>query len=125
MSDESIEPPAALVLGCNTLHGINVLSDWIEERTGHAPDFATLLSPSIPNDYQLGSHGDGFYYGTGDGDGAGPGDGEGYGRVDGDGSGDGYGYGGHRGDGNGIGNGEAFSYGNYYGGGKGGGEFDH
>ena len=32
--------PPALVLGCNTPHGIGVLSDWIEEQTGHAPDFA-------------------------------------------------------------------------------------
>lgn len=41
MSDtpDRIEPPAALVLGCNTPHGIGVLSDWIEEQTGHAPDF--------------------------------------------------------------------------------------
>lgn len=31
--------PPALVLGCNTSHGINVLSDWIEEQTGVVPDF--------------------------------------------------------------------------------------
>ena len=30
--DEPVPP--ALVLGCNTPHGIGVLSDWIEERTG-------------------------------------------------------------------------------------------
>ena len=36
--------PPALVLGCNTPHGIGVLSDWIEERTGHAPDFHERLT---------------------------------------------------------------------------------
>lgn len=35
---EEIAPPA-LVLGCNTPHGIGVLSDWIEEQIGYAPDF--------------------------------------------------------------------------------------
>lgn len=37
-----INIPPALVLGCNTQHGINVLSDWIEEQTGITPDFDGL-----------------------------------------------------------------------------------
>lgn len=31
--------PSALVLGCNTPHGINILSDYIEKLTGHSSDF--------------------------------------------------------------------------------------
>ena len=68
MSDgESIEPPAALVLGCNTPHGIGVLSDWIEEQTGHAPDFvATGWSDGSGNGYGYGeSYGNGYGYGYG------------------------------------------------------------
>lgn len=125
MSDESIEPPAALVLGCNTPHGINVLSDWIEERTGHAPDFATPLPHSYPIDHQLGSIGDGFSYGDSAGDGTGLGHGEGYGMMDGNGYGGGSGYVGSGCDGDGTGNGEAFRYGNYLDGGFGAGIFVH
>ena len=89
MSDaESIEPPAALVLGCNTPHGIGVLSDWIEEQTGHAPDFAaTGWSDGYGDGY---GDGDGNGYGDGDGNGYGYGNGDGYGYGDGD--GDGYVY---------------------------------
>ena len=30
--------PPALVLGCNKPHSIGILSDWIEEQTGHPLD---------------------------------------------------------------------------------------
>lgn len=36
---DQINIPIALILGCNTPHGVGVLSDWIEEQTGCAPDF--------------------------------------------------------------------------------------
>lgn len=85
---ESIEPPAALVLGCNTPHGIGVLSDWIEEQTGTAPDFAATGwsdGRSVQHD------GNGFGYGTQDG--AGRGNGFGYGNTGaGNGNGGGHGY---------------------------------
>ena len=72
MSDgDPIEPPAALVLGCNTPHGIGVLSDWIEERTGHPPDFeATGWSDVAGDGY---GYGYGYGYGSGYGDGYGDG----------------------------------------------------
>ena len=69
--------PPALVLGCNSPHGIGVLSDWIEEQTGHPPDFAAT----------------GWSDGDGDGYGNGSGYGDGYGYGYGYGSGDGSGYG--------------------------------
>lgn len=122
---ESIEPPAALVLGCNTPHGIRVLMDWIEERTGHAPDFHDAFPTSREASHYPTRYGDGSGYGNGsDGDGSGVGDIEGYGTIDGmGGCGDGYGYGGHGGDGNGGGNGSSFGYGNLFGDGWGGGRF--
>lgn len=74
--------PPALVLGCNTLHGIGVLSDWIEEQGGFVPDFV-----STPWSDTHGSVcGDGDGYGNGYGDGRG--DGDGYGNGWGDGYGD-------------------------------------
>ena len=81
--DEPVPP--ALVLGCNSPHGIGVLSDWIEEQTGHPPDFAAT-GWSDGDGYGYGS-GSGYGYGNGDGDG------DGYGYGDGYGSGSGYGYG--------------------------------
>lgn len=82
---EPIIPPPALVLGCNTPHGIGVLSDWIEEQTGHAPDFGlTSWSDGRPT-----TTGDG--YGNGNGDGRG--NGFGCGNVEnGGGNGGGHGY---------------------------------
>ena len=38
MNNNAIHIPPALVLGCNTPHGIGVLSDWIEEQTGFPLD---------------------------------------------------------------------------------------
>lgn len=93
-------PPAALVLGCNTPHGIGVLSDWIEERTGHVPDFhgggwSNDWSWGIPTDGD--GRDDGFGNGRGSGFGHGHryfytyrGDGHGAGVGDSDGVGDGY-----------------------------------
>lgn len=40
--------PPALVLGCNTQHGIGVLSDWIEEHMGFAPDFFDRGWANVP-----------------------------------------------------------------------------
>ena len=66
---QKIYIPPALVLGCNTPHGINVLSDYIEEQTGCTPDF-TMTGWS---DNNVGLN----YYGYGDGDGYGYGNGNG------------------------------------------------
>lgn len=117
MSDESIEPPAALVLGCNTPHGIGVLSDWIEERTGHAPDFHSGLPSDSPHrmSNSKNRYGDGSGFGRGNGNGWGDGCGYGFtgyitphatgngageiGDQNGDGYGDGQGYGDGNGDG--------------------------
>lgn len=112
MSDPIIPPPA-LVQGCNTPHGICVLSDWIEERTGVKPEFH---QPGWSESFtHLGTTGCGYGYSTGDG--GGDGDGGGYGDAYGDGSGSGCGdgYGNYSGDGNGCGDG----YGNSFGGGIG------
>ena len=78
--------PPALVLGCNTPHGINVLSDWIEEQTGYALNINDS-GWSATNEFDFGNgHSDG--YGNFDDD-----DGNGYGclygHISGDGSGDG------------------------------------
>ena len=91
MSDPIIPPPA-LVLGCNTPHGINVLMDWIEERTGHAPDFHD--GRGFDEGSSSRSNGDGFGspYGWINGDGEGDGHAYGYGDL-GDGFGNGEGYG--------------------------------
>ena len=76
--------PEALVLGCNSPHGIGVLSDWIEEQTGHPPDFAaTGWSDGDGDGYGYGSG-----YGSGSGYGYGSGYGSGYGYADGSGDGD-------------------------------------
>lgn len=101
---EELIPPA-LVLGCNTPIGLNPLSDWIEERTGVAPDFANTGWDDYPGYDKYGANdivsgcGDGDYYGFGDGDG----DGWCYGLSRGDGYGDGIGYGDTDGDGAGCG----------------------
>lgn len=102
--------PPALVLGCNTSHGIGVLSDWIEEQIGHAPDFSQSkwsddLGDSTGNGYSSSlaftstgagngiGYGCGFAYSDGSGSGygytLGNGTGCGYGLFDGDGYGDG------------------------------------
>lgn len=114
---ESIEPPPALVLGCNTPHGINVLSDWIEERTGHAPDFTMPNYPSTILDDRTISIGNGYDYGYGFQGGGG----EGYGYVDGNGHGDGENYGNGHGDGCGDGDAYPIIYGIGEGDGQGGG----
>ena len=96
------EPPAALVLGCNTPHGLGVLSDWIEEQTGHAPDFhGPGWSDGKSGFSDGGGYGHGMIFDHGDGygsgslahDGTGYGDGGAYGRAHGDGWGDGECYG--------------------------------
>lgn len=109
--------PPALVLGCNTPVGINVLSDWIEEQTGHAPNFADAgwgdgcfsLSgngngnSSYGHDHVNGLYGGNTTHAYGDGYGDGDGNGfinsHGYGRLYGDGYGGGNGYGDADGDG--------------------------
>ena len=70
--------PSALVLGCNDPVAVNVLSDFIEEATGHP--LALMQSG-----YDDGS-------GNGYGNGYGGGYDCGYRNGDGDGCGDGYGY---------------------------------
>lgn len=116
MSDPIIPPPA-LVLGCNTPHGIGVLSDWIEEQTGHAPDFTTPNPPTGTDDASLGTVDLGYIYESGAmfGDGAG----SAYGREDGFSDGDFTGYG--NGDGSGDGSGHPHWYGDGNGDGEGGG----
>lgn len=83
--------PVSLVLGCNTPHGISVLSDWIEEHAGFVPDF--ISTPWSDNFYTWQNFGFGFGYGTDSGDGRGHGNGYGYvyGYELGDGYGSGYG----------------------------------
>ncbi len=69
--------PPALVLGCNTPHGINVLSDWIEEQTGHALNINDSgWSASNEFDFSFGNgHSDGYgIFEDGCGDGHGYGD---------------------------------------------------
>lgn len=82
-----IHVPAALVLGCNTPHGIGVLSDYIEEQTGH---------PIVIDGFNwvyIAAYGNGCgYFGFNDGDGCG----WGYGYF---GCGDGYSVGNGNGDG--------------------------
>lgn len=98
-----IEPPAALVLGCNTPHGLGVLSDWIEEQTGHAPDFHDHGWSDGKSGFSDGSgYGHGMIFDIGDGFGAGElcNDGSGWGDgPDGDGNGMGWGDGYGNGDG--------------------------
>lgn len=117
--------PPSLVLGCNTQHGIGVLSDWVEEHMGYVPDFfdrGWSSNNSISSGYR-----DGEGYGFGDSyglahdgtDGRGYGDNYDYGHDDGNGNGgscdafpdgDGEGNGscyGH-GDGNGSGNSDVY-----------------
>lgn len=98
--------PPSLVLGCNTPHGLGVLSDWIEEQTGIAPDF---IDTGWSDGYSIGignaivaGYGCGYGYGDGDGDGYGDGFGYGYGYCGHDGIG--IGYGNEFGDGSGSGN---------------------
>lgn len=122
-----IHIPPALVLGCNTSHGICVLSDWIEEQTGHPPDFH---QSGCVFDYSfiLINYFNSNYSGSNDindinifcsRDGNGYGDGKQYGN----GNGDGWGYGlDHGGDGNdhgGWGYGYGYDYDNGYGNGYG------
>lgn len=122
---ESVEPPPALVLGCNTPHGVGVLSDWIEEQTGHAPDFVTGFPVRNIHEQQPdrrgGGDGTGNGYGFENGDGSGDGSGDGwvmmYADFGASGFGDGYGYSGNDGTGSGIGDG------NGLGNGVGGGDF--
>lgn len=84
---EQTVPPTALVLGCNTPHGVGVLSDWIEEQTGHAPDFHGGSWDCLS---YMGAYGGGLGYGTDNGDGYG--DGLHYGSYDGGGFGFGDGF---------------------------------
>lgn len=115
-----INTPPALVLGCNTPHGINVLSDWIEEQTGYKPDFFdsgwtdgrlndngngigngnndeygynSRIGNNVRSEYF--TDGSGCYYLTGEGYGYGYGNGirRNYGSISGNGLGDGDGYG--------------------------------
>lgn len=113
--NESIEPPPALVLGCNTPHGIGALSDWIEEQTGHAPDFTTPSAPTSTHDEHTRHIGNGYEHGYGGCDGIG----EGCGYVDGNGHGDGEDYGDGCGDGHGDGRGFVNVYGHDSGDGEG------
>lgn len=118
---ESVEPPPALVLGCNTPHGVGVLSDWIEEQTGHAPDFVTGFPVRNIHEQQPdrrgGGVGTGYGYGFENGDGSGDGWVMMYADFGASGFGDGYGYSGNDGTGSGIGDG------NGLGNGVGGGDF--
>lgn len=86
MSDP-INIPSALVLGCNTPHGIGVLSDWIEEQTG----FPLIVDQSGWSDNKYGQDGCGNGCGYGDDYGNGCGFGNiwiyGYGQYDGNGKG--------------------------------------
>ena len=86
-----INIPPALVLGCNTPHGINVLADWIEEQTGH------------PFDLDQCGWSEMYCYNTGSSDGNGDGYGYGYIYNSFSGGGSGYGYGYWYGDGCGYG----------------------
>lgn len=81
---DRIEPPAALVLGCNTPHGIGVLSDWIGEQTGHAPDFhgaGWSEGKTFGNGGNAANEGNGFGDGLGYGNGNGDGRGDAIGKV--------------------------------------------
>lgn len=84
---EPINIQPALVLGCNTPHGINVLSDYIEEKTGHPLDFhQSNWSDGNDIKYGFGSgfgYGDMFGGGYGDGHANENGDGNGGGKGDG------------------------------------------
>lgn len=113
MSDIIVIPPA-LILGCNTPHGINVLSDYIEEQTGHPPDFAgsgwSNGSVSVIGGgyvfYGGNGFGDGCVYGYGSaseiGNGSGVGFEDGHYYSDDSGGGVGLGYGSSDGGGNGC-----------------------
>lgn len=102
--------PPALVLGCNTPHGLDVLSDWIQEHTGVAPDFVSASW----SDRSVSNYGNGYgdSYADGVGNGYGHGGGSGYGYTNGYGysfgHGDGYGYGTGCGDGSGYGYGDDY-----------------
>lgn len=108
--------PPALVLGCNTPHGIGVLSDWIEEQTGFAPDFVSTNWDDFFIVSEATMSGNGFgdgLCGSSDGDGSGDGDFFSPGLEHGDGFGDGaYTGDGH---GNGQGAGDGFVNGVYLG----------
>lgn len=102
--------PPALVLGCNTPHGVCVLSDWIEEQTGFVPDFSVTSGSdnfgcAHTDGYGGGDHGFAVNFGDGygDGDGDGYGYGTGYGFASREGDGFGEGITGHNGDGYGFG----------------------
>lgn len=119
--------PPSLVLGCNTPHGIGVLSDWLEEQMGFAPDFighgwTTNQSDQIFMREDYGDpDGDGFGHGYGYGYAVyaivggiglygnagtnGRGDGSACGLISGDGTGYGLLYGDGVGSGHGFGNG--------------------
>ena len=91
-----IHIPPALVLGCNTLHGINVLSDYIQEQTGYSPEFhESGWTCDFYNVYPIQETGYGYGYGFGiyNGNGSGDGFGYGYGNFNGVGIGIGNGYG--------------------------------
>lgn len=105
---EIITIPTALVLGCNTPHGIGVLSDWIEEQTGHAPDFQQSgWSDGKYGNTKDDNNGFGHGYGTNIGGGSGSsyfhGSGHYCNRFFNDGFGDGHGYGHGEGRGYGFG----------------------
>lgn len=94
--------PPALVLGCNTPHGLGVISDWIEEQTGITPDFSVTRwadGNSYADSVNFGP-GAGFCFGSGGGYGCGYGYSNGNGSGSGDDvfrythtDGDGYGFG--------------------------------
>lgn len=105
---EIIHIQPALVLGCNTPHGINILSDYIEEQTGHPLDFhQSGWSDGIYSNTKDGSNGFGYGYGTNLGGGSGSsyfhGSGHYCNRFFNDGFGDGHGYGHGEGRGYGFG----------------------
>ena len=98
-----IHIPTALVLGTNTLHGIGVLSDWIEEQTGFPLDFfdsswngdiyaANIHSNKNLNNNDSDGYGNGCNYGSNIGYGNWYGHGDGTGRGYGTYLGNGYSY---------------------------------
>lgn len=106
--------PPALMLGCNTPHSVGVLSDWIEEQTGQAPDFVSTGWSDYFCPFKRIGDGDGYGYlyaiavsRSGDGHGSG------YGDMYGDGSG----FGNGTSSGNGYGDGDGWTYGDGFGGG--------
>ena len=114
---EPINIPPALVLGCNTPHGIGVLSDFIQEQNGFPPelhesgwtDYHKYNINYVDNSRDYGSiNGHGYGYSNGDGDG----DGNHCFQECGDGCGWYVHYGNSCGNGNGCG---CFEYGHEYG----------